>query len=88
MLSCFRGVQLFVILWTVACQAPLSMGFSRQEYWSGLLCPPPGDLPIPGIELTSLKSPALAGKLFPAPLGKPINQHICSLIILRGRPLL
>ena len=42
--------------WTVACQAPLSMGFSRQEYWSGLPCPPPGDLPNPGIEATSLMS--------------------------------
>ena len=40
--------------WTVACQAPLYMGFSRQEYWSGLLCPPPGDLPDPGVEPTSL----------------------------------
>ena len=45
--------------WTVDCQAPLSMGFSRQEYWSGLPCPPPGDLPDPGIELTSPVSPAL-----------------------------
>ena len=43
-------VQLFVTPWTVACQAPLSMGFSRQEYWSGLPCPPPGDLPDPWIE--------------------------------------
>jgi len=40
------------------------MGFSRQEYWSGLPCPPPGDLPHPGIELTSLMSPALAGRFF------------------------
>ena len=54
-------VRLFVTLWTVACQAPLSMGFSRQEYDSGLPCPPPGDLPNPGIEPMSL---ALAGKLF------------------------
>ena len=46
-LSHFSCVQLFQILWTVACQAPLSMGFSRQEYWSGLSCPPPGDLPNP-----------------------------------------
>ena len=46
-------------LWTVAHQAPLSMGFSRQECWSGLPCPPPGDLPEPGIELASLASPAL-----------------------------
>ena len=44
MLSCFSNVQLFATLWTVACQAPLSMGFSRQEYWSGLPCPTPGDL--------------------------------------------
>ena len=50
--------------WTVAHQAPLSMGFSRQEYWSGLPCPPPGDLPHPGIEPTSLRSPVLAGGLF------------------------
>ena len=48
-------------LWTVACQALLSMGFSRQEYWSGLPCSPPGDLPNPGIEPISLTSPALAG---------------------------
>ena len=47
--------------WTVAHQAPLSMEFSRQEYWSGLPCLPPGDLPHPGIELTSLMSPALLG---------------------------
>ena len=50
MLSCFSHVQLFATLWTVAFQAPLSMGFSRQEYWSGLLCPPPGNLPKPVIE--------------------------------------
>ena len=49
---------------TVARQAPLSMGFSRQGYWSGLPFPPPGDLPMPGMELTSLLSPALAGKFF------------------------
>ena len=48
-------------LWTLACQAPLSMGFSRQEYWRGLSCPSPGDLPHPGIEPVSLTSPALAG---------------------------
>ncbi|CAN0491905.1 unnamed protein product [Rangifer tarandus platyrhynchus] len=45
-------------------QPPLSMGFSRQEYWSGLPCPPPGDLPNPGIEPASLMSPALAGGFF------------------------
>ena len=51
-------------LWTVARQAPLSMGFSRQEYWTGLQFPPPGDLPDPRIEPTSLASPALAGGFF------------------------
>ena len=45
-------------------QAPLSKGFSKQEYWSGLLCPPPGNLPNPGIEPVSLKSPALASMFF------------------------
>ena len=51
-------------LWTVAPQALLSLGFFRQEYWNGLPCPPPGDLPIPGIEPASLTSPALAGGFF------------------------
>ena len=49
---------------TVGCQAPLSMEFSRPEYWSGLPCPPPGDLPDPGIKVASLMSPALAGGFF------------------------
>ena len=60
-LSHFSCVRLFAILWTIVGQAPLSMGFSRQEYWSGLPCPPPGDLPNPRIEPASLMSPALAG---------------------------
>ena len=64
MLSHFNRVLLFVTLWTIACQAPLSMGFSRQEYWSGLPCPPPGDLLDPGIKPTSLTSSVLAGGLF------------------------
>ena len=64
MLGCFNHVQLFVTPWTVACQAPLSMGFSRQEYWSGLPFPPPEDLPDPGTELVCLISPALAGQFF------------------------
>ena len=64
MLSHFSHVQLFVTLWTVACQAPLSMGFSRQEYWSGLPCPPPGDLLDPGIKPMSSMSLVLAGKFF------------------------
>ena len=59
--------------WTVAHQAPLSMEFSRQEYWSGLSCPPPGDLPNPGIEPVSLMFPAFADGLFIllVPPGKP-----------------
>ena len=62
MLNRFSHVQVFVTLWSVAHQAPLSMGFSRQEYWSGwLFPPPPGDLPDPGIEPLSLTSPAVAG---------------------------
>ena len=58
-----QGHEPFLTLmpWTVAYQAPLSMGFSRQEYWSGLPCPPPGDLPDPGVEP---ESPALAGRVF------------------------
>ena len=58
------GVQLFVIPWTIARQAPLSMGFSRQEYWSRLPCPSLGDLPGPGIKPTSLTSPAQVGGFF------------------------
>ena len=64
MLSCFSHVQLFAALWNVACQAPLSMGFSRHEYWSGLPFPSLGDLPHPGIDSASLMSPALAGGFF------------------------
>ena len=62
--SCFSHVRLFATPWTVAHQAPLSMAFSRQRYWRGLPCPPPGDLPDPGIEPMSLLSPALAGEFF------------------------
>ena len=61
-----------MIPWTVACQAPLSIGFPRQEYWGGLPFPPPGDVPDPRIEPASLVSPALAGGFFtPVPPGKP-----------------
>ena len=62
---------------TVAGQAPLSMEFSRQEYWSGLLCPPPGDLPDPGIKPMSPASPALAGGFFTTePPGKPLASVV------------
>ena len=63
-LSDFSCVRLFVTLWTVAHQVPLSMGVSRQEYWSELPFSPPGDLPNPGIEHVSLTSPALGGRFF------------------------
>jgi len=62
MLSCFSRVQLFVTLWTVALQAPLSMGFSRKEYWSGWPCLSSGDLPDTGIESTSLMSVSCIGR--------------------------
>ena len=64
MLSCFSHVQLFLTLWTVAHQATLAMGFSRSEYWSGLLSfPPPGDLPDPEVEP---RSPALQADSLPS----------------------
>ena len=72
MLSGFNHDKLFVTLWTVAHQAPLSMGFSRQAYRSGLSFPSPGNLPDPGIKPTSLPSPAQqAGSFTLAPPGKP-----------------
>ena len=62
----------FATLWTVARQAPLSMGFPRQDYWSGLPFPSPGDLPDPGVKLMS---PALAGGFFTTePPGKPLSK--------------
>ena len=71
-LSC---VWLLASPWTVAREAPLSTGFSRQEYWSGLPFPPPGDLPNPGIELATLEVPALEGKFFTTePPGNPLRS--------------
>ena len=64
-LSCFSHVGLFATSWTVARQVPLSMGFSRQESWSGLSCPPPGDLPNPGTESRSPVPPALQADSLP-----------------------
>ena len=74
-LSHFSRVGLFETLWTVACQAPLSMGFSRQEYWNGMLCSPPGDLPNLGIEPLAPASPALQADYLPLSHGResPIN---------------
>ena len=57
-------VRLFATLWSAARQAPLSLGFSRQEHWNGLPFPSPGDLPNPGMEPESLVSPELAGEFF------------------------
>ena len=74
MLSDFSHIQLCGTLWTAALQAPLSMRFSRQDNWTGLLCPPPGDPPDPGIELESLTSNLhwQVGSLPIAPPEKPI----------------
>ena len=73
-------------LWTVARQAPLSMGFSRQEYWSRLPCPPPGDLPHPGTEPMSPSSLALGGGFFTlGPLGKPPLLHRASESVFRHK---
>ena len=87
LLSRFSRVQLFVTPWTVAHQAPLSMGFFRQEYCSGLPCTPPGDPPNPGMEPRSLMSPALAGGFFttsapgkPSSARKSRNYSSCALL--------
>ena len=70
-------------LWTIAPQAPSYMGFSRQEYWSGLPFPPPGDLPDPGIEHKSPVSPALAGGFFiTEPIRKPIQKVYIILLFI------
>ena len=62
-----KSLQLSRTEWTIARQAPLSMGFSRQEYWSGLPCPPAGDLPNLGIKPASFMPPILAGEFFTTP---------------------
>ena len=69
------NVRLFAAPWTVVHQAPLPVEFSRQEFWSGMPFPTPGNLPHPGIEPASLASPALAGGFFTTePSGMP-NKH-------------
>ena len=75
-------VRLFVTQWTIAHQAPLSMGFSRQEYWSVLPCPPPGDLPKPGIKPRSLA--LQVDSLLSEPLGKPKNTGVASLFLFQA----
>ena len=77
-LSC---VWLFETPWTAACQDPLSLGFSKQEYWRRLACPPPEDLPNPGIEP---RSPALQMDSLPSePAGKPKDSGVSSLSLLQ-----
>ena len=72
--SHFSCVRLFETLRTIAHQAPLSLGFSRQEYWSGLSCPPPGDPPDPGIKPLSLISPTLADGFFTASAAREAHR--------------
>ena len=84
MLSHFSHVQLFAALQTVAHQAPVSVGFSRQEYWSGLSCLPPGDLPDPGMEPSS----PVCRQIFTAePLGEVLKSNTCVLILLESNGL-
>ena len=76
-LNHFSHVWLYVIPWTIASQAPLSMGSSRQEYWSGQPFPSPGDPPDPGIEPMSLISPALASGFFTASATREAYLCVC-----------
>ena len=89
MLSLFSRVWLFVTLWTVTHQAPLSMGFSRQECWSEFPCPPSGYIPDPGIQPESLISLALAGGFFTAtPPGKPhFGMLVAQLCLTSQNPM-
>ena len=84
----FNCVRLFATAWTIALQVPLFMGFSRQDYWNGLQCPPPGDLSNPGIEPASLMSPALAGGFFTTSTTtfttKPKPIHLQSINLWKG----
>ena len=86
LLRSFSRVQLFAVLWTVARQAPLSIGFSREEYWSGLPGPPPGDLPAswPRDRTCASSVSCTAGRFFtPEPPGKP-HIWLCTIIIVYG----
>ena len=77
----FSHVRFFVTPWTIACQASLSMGFSRQEHRSGLPCPPPGDLPTQGSNLGLLHYRWI---LLSEPSGKPKNTRVTILSLLQG----
>ena len=86
MLSCYSHVRLCATLWTIACQTPLAVGFSRQEYWSQeyLTCPPPGCLPDPGIKLCLLHLLHWQASSLPlAPPGKPPNLWSSVKAVLR-----
>ena len=84
--ECFVVSNSFADLWTVAHQGPLSMGFSRQEYWSRLLFPTPGDGSVAGIKHISLAFPALAGGFFTAvPPGK--HEKKADILFLRDKTL-
>ena len=87
MLSRFSCVQLFVILWTVAHQASLSMGFSRQEYWSGLPIPSPAGLPDLGIEPASPVTPALLAESLPETLLRLLINSKFNRLIPQGQVL-
>ena len=89
MCSLLSHVRLLVTPWTVAPQTPLWDGFSREEYWSGFPCPPPGDLPDPGIERASTESPALAGRFFTTePPGKTsLTTSLCAHLSLKLIPI-
>ena len=84
MLSHFSHVPLSVTLWSAAHQAPQSIEFSRQGYWSGSPCPPPRDLPGPGVEPTSLLSPALAGTFFTTSATWEAHSVLCGDLSERG----
>ena len=84
-LSCFSCIQLFVTLWMVACQVPLSMGFSRQEYRSGFLCPAPGNLPGAGIESRSWIKVKM---VFTISNCHCVNFLACNITVLSYRPTL
>ena len=81
-LSHFSCVQLFVTPWTVACRAPMSVGLPRQEYWSGLPFPSPGDLSDSGIKPVSLTSPALEGRFFTISATWEARIYICTTIYM------
>ena len=81
--------RLFATPWTIARRAPLSMGFSRQEYWSMLPCPPPGDLPDPGTEPVSFMSPAMASRFFTTSAtweAPHVCEMHCQIILILSAP--